>query len=244
MVAVIAVAGAERGVLFKTAESLESTCDVEFFVFDDIGILTLDRNIQGLVRTHLVSAAVHEHVAAILGDSELDVCFGDVRAILGEGIEATKVFAVSVVADETRSRFERITYFTLYNYLRRDSFDVMKMLAARRLEVYALIGDMSRVMARTAEAWIIPIAQARVDVHWKKKVNGFGTSKKVDRPRNVPTEGSAAEPRRKVMLIGDGANDALVLVQADVGIPLESGTALAFNVVPSLLSSFPRFRSL
>ncbi|KAG9093866.1 hypothetical protein FRC07_011405, partial [Ceratobasidium sp. 392] len=94
MVAVIAVAvGTKRGVLFKTVEALESTCDVQVVVFDKTGTLTLgklavesstyypnasrswsDREIQGLVRaltassTHPVSAAVHEHVIAALGD--------------------------------------------------------------------------------------------------------------------------------------------------------------------------------
>ncbi|KAG8741567.1 hypothetical protein FRC10_002691 [Ceratobasidium sp. 414] len=333
MVAVIAVAvGTKRGVLFKTVEALESTCDVEVVVFDKTGTLTLGKlavesstyypdpsqqwlgtegEIHAVVRgltassTHPVSAAVHEHVIAALGESGQGVCakteVGEVRVVPGKGVEATvdgvvvrggsvawaggdgegeaenTVFVVSVAADEVsfircyglafvvltgrcvqaQSRFQRIAYFTLSDTLRPDSLATVEMLTQRGIEVHVLSGDTPRVVARTAAALGIPNAQARGGCMPEEKgqwirflqEGGLQADGKPDEKGcsdggecggagcSQPPATPQTSKRRKVMFIGDGTNDALALVQADVGVSLGGGTDVASSAAQVVLIS-------
>lgn len=52
-----------------------------------------------------------------------------------------------------------------------------------------------------------------------------------------PTLITAADRRRKVMFIGDGTNDALALIQADIGVSLGSGTDVASTASQIVLLS-------
>ncbi|QRV74361.1 copper(2+) exporting ATPase [Ceratobasidium sp. AG-Ba] len=270
MVAVIAVAvGTRRGVLFKTVEALESTCDVEVVAFDKTGTLTLgklavgsssydpwwksERDVQLLVRaltassTHPVSAAVHEHVIAALGT---DICGLDaeVKIVPGKGVETavdgvlvrggsvawagtddqegdSTVFVVSASVDEAQTRFKRIAHFTLSDRLRPDAVETVHMLLQRGIEVYLLSGDVPGAVRRTATALSIPDGQA---------LGGCTPEKKGEWIQSLQQLKSR---KRKVMFIGDGTNDALALVQADVGVSLGGGTDVASSAAQIVLVS-------
>ncbi|QRV89142.1 heavy metal translocatin [Ceratobasidium sp. AG-Ba] len=270
MVAVIAVAvGTRRGVLFRTVEALESTCDVEVVAFDKTGTLTLgklavesssyeswwksEREIQLLVRaltassTHPVSAAVHEHVIAALG---ADICAFDAEAkiVPGKGVEAvidgvlvrggsvawagtddqdgdSTVFVVSASVDQAQTRFKRIAHFALSDTLRPDAMETVRTLLGRGIEVYLLSGDVPGAVRRTAAALGIPDGQALGGCTPEKKGEWIQSLQQLN------------FRKRKVMFIGDGTNDALALVQSDVGVSLGGGTDVASSAAQIVLIS-------
>ncbi|KAF8670832.1 Heavy metal translocatin [Rhizoctonia solani] len=228
------------------------------------GIQSVVRALTGS-STHPVSAAVHEHVVATLASaSPLQTDGLDVKSVPGKGVEATvdgvvirggsavwaagggvvkdlgdhTVFVVSVAADPAHSVFTCIAYYILSDSLRPDALSTIKSLTQRGLEVHILSGDNHGVVTRTASALGIPTAQARGGCspeekgQWIKFLQGADGDEDCEKGCD-----SEASKRRKVMFVGDGTNDALALVQSDVGVSLGGGTDVASSAAQVVLLS-------
>ncbi|CAE6532763.1 unnamed protein product, partial [Rhizoctonia solani] len=226
--------------------------------------LGTERGIQSVVRaltessTHPVSAAVHEHVSTLAGGSSLHADGLDVKSIPGKGVEVTvdgavirggsavwaagggtvkdlgdnTVFVVSVATDPAHSVFTCIAHYTLSDTLRPDAASAIKSLTQRGLEVHILSGDNHRVVTRTASALGIPTEQARGNCSPEEKGQWIKFLQGAD-----DCETGSASKRRKVMFVGDGTNDALALVQSDVGVSLGGGTDVASSAAQVVLLS-------
>lgn len=155
------------------------------------------------------------------------------------------VFVVSVALDPARSEFTRIAHYTLSDELRPDALSTVNMLTGRGLEVHILSGDTPEAVTRTASALGIPPSRIRGGCspedkgQWVKflQTGGqdvddceIGCSSSNPRPRS-------SFKRRSVMFVGDGTNDALALVQSDVGVSLGAGTDVASSAAQVVLLS-------
>lgn len=137
----------------------------------------------------------------------------------------------------------------------------VEALTRRGIEVHVLSGDMAPVVARTAAALGIPSARARGGCspedkgQWIRFLQEGGLKQTLEPTEKSKMGGCAddgecggtgcAQPaptssdsrRRKVMFVGDGTNDALALVQADIGVSLGSGTDVASTASQIVLLS-------
>ncbi|CAE6481189.1 hypothetical protein ACGC1H_003485 [Rhizoctonia solani] len=159
-----------------------------------------------------------------------------------QGLGDHTVFVVSVATDPAHSVFKCIAQYTLSDSIRPDAPAAVRSLVQRGLQVHILSGDNHRVVARTASALGIPLDQARGEcspeekAQWIKFLQGAddcetGCSPSSSHRKTTPSH------RRKVMFVGDGTNDALALVQSNVGISLGGGTDVASSAAQVVLLS-------
>ncbi|CAE7070916.1 unnamed protein product [Rhizoctonia solani] len=234
----------------------------ECFPQDMLPWLGTERGIQSVVRaltgssTHPVSTAVHEHAVATLASASQFQTQGlDVKSVPGKDLEAVvdgvvirggraawatgvqdmgdrTVFVVSVATDPTHSAFTRIAHYTLSDSLRPDAASTIKSLTQRGLDIHILSGDNSRVVERTASALDIDLSHARGNLSPEEKSHWIEF---LQRTKFDPESGDSKY--RKVMFVGDGTNDALALVQVDVGVSLGGGTDAASSAAQVVLLS-------
>lgn len=256
--------GARHGILFKTAASLEETGKADIVVLDKTGTITLGEpkvtdvvpeegvSEEELLRTaysmeskseHPLAKAVMEYGKAKGMKAE---SLQDFKAVAGNGLEAVlqgeKVYGgkwefvekTGVVSSQTRKSGEKLAqegktplYFARGNHLlgcigvadviKEDSPQAIRELKNMGIQVVMLTGDNEKTAAAIGE-------QAGVD----------------EIVANVLPEGKEEEVRRlssqgKVIMVGDGINDAPALTRADIGIAIGAGTDVAVDAADVVL---------
>lgn len=245
--------GANFGVLFKNAESLENLHDVDTVVLDKTGTLTEGRPVvtdmipNGMSGDEFLSLAAsvescseHPFAKAIMEKqgNEPYAAAENFISMPGRGVSA-KVNGVTYYAGNRRLMDElgvqiigcdsvaREGKTPLYfakedkNYLgmiaaadvlKHDSAEAVKKMKKQKLEVFMLTGDnenTARVIAAGAG-----IRNVIADVLPNDKAGVIS---------NLRNSG------KKVLMVGDGINDAPALVTADVGMAVASGTDIAME---------------
>ncbi len=256
--------GAKNGVLFKTAASLEETGRAETVVLDKTGTITRGEPrvtdilpAPGVTRTELLSLACtlernseHPLAKAILHFAGEDgVTVGDCtdfRALPGNGLTAVEngetlsggnyamVRERANVPDDLRRAAEAFArdgktplYFArgetlagvvaVSDVLKEESPKAIRELHGMGLRVVMLTGDNER----TAKAIG---AQAGVD----EVVAGVLPDGKAAVVRKLKAQG-------KVVMVGDGINDAPALTEADIGAAIGAGTDVAIDAADVVL---------
>ncbi len=251
--------GAENGVLFKNAEALEETHKARAIVLDKTGTLTrgapsvtdvLPRpevTVKDLLRWAAAVEAGSEHalgeaIVRRARDEGVDVPRAeDFEAIAGRGVKAmvegreirigNRKFLVDgeigireVEADLDRLADEGKTpvlvasngqvagLIAIADTMKPETPAAIAALRHLRLEVVMLTGD----NRRTAEA----IARQLGIEHVLAEVL---PEEKVAKIKEIQATG------RKVIMVGDGINDAPALAQADVGMAIGTGTDIAIE---------------
>ena len=214
------------GVLVKTADALERLAEVDTVVFDKTGTLTEGK--LRLANAHEIAPELLQAAAQIARASQhplaraLAAAAGagpvalDVREVAGAGLEAwdngvrcrlgsAAWCGASSGADSTELWFrkgdEPPARFLFRDDLRADVRGLIAALDARGLAVEMLTGDTPAIARRTALEIGISIWQAGVKpadkAVWLEKLRADG---------------------RRVLMVGDGLNDAAALALAHVSI--------------------------
>jgi Cu+-exporting ATPase len=234
--------GAERGILIKGGESLETAAAIDTVVFDKTGTITSGhpvvksiRALNGYSEEKIVrlAAAVErwsEHPAARAimaraGDAALESAT-DFRAIPGQGAEgvvdgkrisvgSSPDGAVALDVDGARAG-----EFVVADAVKPEAAEAIARLRAMGVEVWMITGDHPSVAREIAREAGIEESHVLAEVRPEMK------EREVARLR--------AEGKR-VAMVGDGINDAPALARADVGIAIGTGTDVAIETAGIIL---------
>ncbi|KAK2016226.1 copper-translocating P-type ATPase [Colletotrichum eremochloae] len=264
MVIVIASGvAAERGVIFKSADSIETgtitngklTVAEERYITDDAD--STKSLILGLVSSikHPVSAAVAAHLRAS-GISASAV--PDPKTLTGKGIEAI-VSGRRIRAGNSRwlgfstdPRVEPIlsrgytafcfaidgslaAVFGLEDSIRTDALETITALHSSGIAVHVLSGDDDGAVRAVTTQLGIPDTNVRSRCTPGDKQGYIQTL--LSRPvESKPRKFPKRNPREPVVIFcGDGTNDAVALAQATIGVHMNEGTDVAKSAADVVL---------
>ncbi len=244
--------GASMGVLFKSAQALEELHKVNAVILDKTGTLTNGKPVVtdiipgDAAKPRLVQLAQalearseHPFAKAIMAlQNEKPLSAVDFMTIPGRGISAVvegslyfggngammqeKGIAVPAL-NEIKQQGKTPLYFAcadgtylgaiaVADVLKEDSVQAVKQMKRLGLQIIMLTGDNQN----TAEAIA---ANAAID----DVIAGVVPAEKAAAVRNLQEQG------RRVLMVGDGINDAPALVTADVGMAIGAGTDIAME---------------
>ena len=237
-----------NGILIKGSDYIEALSEVGTVVFDKTGTLTKGKFRVDTVVPHgtdeatLLSLAAsaekystHPIAVSICEACENAPAPSEVREISGEGVEAVvegrtvrvgnmklmKRFGVSCddAGDGTTAVFvaageEYLGYITVSDEIKPDAAEAIGALKQMGVESVMLSGDRKNAVERVA--YKIGVGKAHYGLLPEEKV--------------AMTEKLIGESDKKVAFVGDGINDAPVLMCADVGIAMGAlGSDAAIN---------------
>ena len=255
--------GAENGILIKSAEALEKTSYSNTVVLDKTGtvtegrptvtdVISINMDDNTLLRyaksieilsQHPLAKAICEYTNTL--DSNYTVT--DFQSLAGSGLSANidgnvllsgnvklmnehsiDTTSVASKVEELSNQGKTVIYFALDGNLigtialadtvKQSSIDAVTELKKLNMEVVLLTGDNSKtanyvgniIKADKVIAEVLPQDKERVVSELKSK-------------------------GKKVIMVGDGINDAPALMRADTGISLCSGTDIAIDVADIIL---------
>ena len=257
--------GARRGILFKSASALEATGRADIVVLDKTGTVTNGEMTvtdvlaaDGASEEELLSVAyaiekMSEHPLgrAIVRHAEKiaidDLDIADFKAISGNGIEAScggevlrggklnfvrELCTIREGDIELAERLEKegktATYFSLggkflgiiaiSDTIKEDSARAIESLRTMGIKTVMLTGDNSRTAAAIGK-------MAGVDEVFSELL----PEDKANEIKKLQSGG------HRVIMVGDGINDAPALAVADVGIAIGSGTDVAIESADAVL---------
>jgi Cu+-exporting ATPase len=241
-------AASKRGILVKSAAALETAGLAAHVVFDKTGTLTRGEptlvriesmNVSLLPQNDLLrlAAAVEapsEHpiaraivrAATSAGAIEAIPPVSDFRAIPGEGVRGIVEGRTVVVRrdDRASARIEVdgqvAGLLMIADDLRADAGRAIERLRSMGLSVMMLSGDRSNIAEQIGAALGLDRADVVAEATPESKAAFIVERKRTAEP---------GSPRRTLVMVGDGINDAAALAQADLGIAMASGTNIAIE---------------
>lgn len=209
-----------KGVLVKSGAALERLAEVDHVVFDKTGVLTEGRPRLIDAPAHLVAMAAplarasrHPLAKALVAEAGVGPVAADCVETAGQGVEGLidgrrarlgRAAFVGVTGGDARETelwfgFEGDVKirFTFEDQPRADAADTIARLRRLGLSVEILSGDLAGPVAAIADA--VGVTQ------WRAGLTPFDKAAVVD--------GFKAEGR-KVLMVGDGLNDAAALAKA------------------------------
>jgi Cu+-exporting ATPase len=243
--------GAEFGVLFKSGEALEILAQVKIAVFDKTGTLTEGKPAvtvlepaNGFTAEDLLCFAANAELNSEhpIGKAVVDyakqnnvkfLTINDFAAFPGEGVQARiddrlikvgKSGFIDCAASEKASVFVSADgvyagAITVSDQLKPTAGAAIRKLHNLGINLVMLTGDNERIARTVAEKLGITEVIADVLPH-----------NKADSIRKLRESGA------RVMMIGDGINDAPALAAADVGAAIGSGTDIAIEAADVILT--------
>ena len=241
---------AEKGLLFKEAKFIETFSKADTIVLDKTGTITEGKlrvkNITGELSkeyipmlyalsdssTHPVSLAVKKYLEKEYEDIKI-VELENIEQIQGRGLQAnyngkvllggnSKLLAeenieVDLESDYTLYHFavdgKLILTFELEDALKDGAKELIEYLNSISVEVVMATGDHEKVASRISKEVGI--------TNFKSALSPVDKADYID---------SLTEQGKKVVMVGDGINDALALSKADVAIAMGNGADVALAV--------------
>ena len=245
--------GAQMGVLFKNAQSLENLHNIDTVVLDKTGTLTTGRpevtdilpgeaSLSDLMRTAaaLESKSEHPFAKAILKKMGKNTypAADKFETLPGRGVAAT-VKGIRCYGGNRRLMEELGISVPEYPELARAGKTPLHF--ANEKGVYLGTIAAADVLKADSAAAISAMQELKLDVVMLTGDNE-GTARAIASQAGIthvisdvlPTDKAAAVKKlqaegRKVLMVGDGINDAPALVTADVGMAIGAGTDIAMD---------------
>jgi len=230
---------AKRGLIIRNAEAIQTSKEVKFVLTDKTGTITkgnprvVEHNLSneeyGII-SGIEKNSDHPLAKAIYSLMESETKPNHVEEIPGQGIKASvgddeyfigkpenpelyaKHFELGRTVVEVKKNQTPLGYIVIEDPIRMDSKGAIKELKNMKITPVMITGDNEKT------AWAVAKTVGIEEVYSQVK-----PSDKLDIVRKYQSKGS------KVVMVGDGMNDAAALKGADVGIAIGSGTDLAID---------------
>ncbi|GMC25462.1 unnamed protein product [Saccharomyces cerevisiae] len=198
---------AKRGVIFKSAESIEVAHNTSHVVFDKTGTLT-----EGKL------TVVHETVRGDRHNSQ-SLLLG-----LTEGIKHPVSMAIASYLKEKGVSAQNVsnTKAVTEDSLRADAVSTINLLRQRGISLHILSGDDDGAVRSMAARLGIESSNIRSHATPAEKSEYI---KDIVEGRNC--DSSSQSKRPVVVFCGDGTNDAIGLTQATIGVHINEGSEVA-----------------
>jgi len=250
--------GAENGILFKSAEALETAGKVQMVVMDKTGTITKGEPevtdiiaVKGteaeVLRTAAAAERGSEHplAEAIVRRAESDGIAipdaGNFEAIPGHGVRATVDGRTVLIGNRKLMESNGVIMSSAEADLQRmEESGRTAMLVSSDGGLVGIIG-VADVVKETSREAVSELKSMGIEVIMltgdnPRTAKVIAAQVGIDRyiaevlPENKAQEIARLQAEgRKVAMIGDGVNDAPALAQADVGIAIGSGTDVAME---------------
>jgi Cu2+-exporting ATPase len=256
--------GAKHGILFKTSEALENTGRTQIAVLDKTGTITAGRPevteivpADGIKKEALLetAAALEEHsehplAKAIMSyASAADMHAEEIDALAvhaGNGLEGKlqgqKVYGGSLAYLQTKIHIPAKYIQASENLAERGMTPVF---FAKEDQLLGMIGiadaikqDSAQAIAEIKAMGIETVMLTGDNLHTAKAIGAqAGVDHIIAGVRPDGKEKAAAELQKygKVLMIGDGINDAPALSRADIGMAIGAGTDVAIDAADTVL---------
>ncbi|EJD8489153.1 copper-translocating P-type ATPase [Staphylococcus pseudintermedius] len=244
---------AESGILFKTAEALEQAQHVDTIVFDKTGTITNGEPKVVHVYHETEEPTIGAYVKSLEIQSEHPLSKALVDYYSDEAVHTVSQYethagsGISGVIDDNRVRIGSIRFVT-NNYLTQEQQDRIHSLAEQGATVVGM--TINETLVAIIGVRDDPKAEAKAVIETLNKnydlVMLSGDSKqtaqaigrelgftrviaevKPDEKSKVVTE--LQNEGKRVMMVGDGINDAPALMKSDIGVAMGSGSDIALE---------------
>lgn len=257
-------AGAKHGILFKTSEALENTGRIQIAVLDKTGTITAGRPeaakiipVEDITEETLLltAAALEEHSEHPLAKAIIKYAavrnmhaeeIDEFAVHAGNGLEGKlqgqKVYAGSLAYLQTKIRVPQ-EYILKSEHLAEQG--MTPVFFAKEDQLLGMIGIADAIKPDSAKA-IAEIKAMGIETVMltgdnARTAEAIGTQAGVDhiiagvRPDGKEKAVAELQKYGKVLMIGDGINDAPALSRADIGMAIGAGTDVAIDAADAVL---------